>query len=226
MKPAPVRSQTATVTTILTGDAVVVLRDGDLETVRLIGIDAPEMADSAAGLQCWAVESLQFASTTLLQQEVRLVSDPTQGEVDASGMTLAYLLLPDGRDFSVLAAGAGHARTYSGVTQPTKMAEIAAAEQAARTSALGLWGPPCNGSLALPAPIEQPAPAPPPAEPAPGPPPVGRPPPVEHPRPGTDPRFHSCGQANAAGYGPYHRGTDPEYFWYRDKDGDGVVCDK
>lgn len=217
-KPTPTRSETAIVTTILTGDTVVVLRDSDSETVRLIGIDAPEVAGSPAGLQCWAVEALAFASATLLQQEVRLIPDPTQDEVDASGMTLAYLLLPDGRDFSVLSASAGQARSYPGVTQPTKIAEIAAAEQAARTSALGLWGPPCNGGLALPAPADEPAPTT--GEPAPG------PPPVDPPGPGTDPRFRTCGQARAAGYGPYRFGTDPEYFWYPDKNHDGVVCDK
>jgi hypothetical protein len=28
---------------------------------------------------------------------------------------------------------------------------------------------------------------------------------------GTDPRFATCAKANAAGYGPYRRGVDPEY---------------
>ncbi|GIG67204.1 hypothetical protein Pen01_34990 [Phytomonospora endophytica] len=43
--------------------------------------------------------------------------------------------------------------------------------------------------------------------------------------PGTDPRFDTCKAANAAGYGPYVRGQDPEYDWYQDRDGDGVVCE-
>lgn len=55
--------------------------------------------------------------------------------------------------------------------------------------------------------------APPPPEPAP------------EPEPDTDPRFNTCGEAKAAGYGPYHRGSDPEYDWYRDSDSDGVVCE-
>ena len=40
-----------------------------------------------------------------------------------------------------------------------------------------------------------------------------------------DPRFRTCADAKAAGYGPYRRGRDPEYFWYRDSDSDGVVCE-
>ena len=42
----------------------------------------------------------------------------------------------------------------------------------------------------------------------------------------TDPRFPYCTDAIAAGYGPYVQGVDPEYAWYRDGDGDGVVCER
>lgn len=40
----------------------------------------------------------------------------------------------------------------------------------------------------------------------------------------TDPRFDTCSEAIAAGYGPYIRGIDPEYEFYRDGDGDGRTC--
>ena len=43
--------------------------------------------------------------------------------------------------------------------------------------------------------------------------------------PALDPRFATCKAAKAHGYGPYHRGKDPEYAWYRDSDGDGVDCE-
>ena len=39
-----------------------------------------------------------------------------------------------------------------------------------------------------------------------------------------DPRFPYCKDAIAAGYGPYQR-SRVEYDWYRDADGDGVVCE-
>lgn len=45
-------------------------------------------------------------------------------------------------------------------------------------------------------------------------------------RPGrTDRRFASCTEAKANGKGPYRRGRDAEYRWYRDGDGDGWVCE-
>jgi hypothetical protein len=41
----------------------------------------------------------------------------------------------------------------------------------------------------------------------------------------TDPRFDTCTEATDAGYGPYVRGKDPEYSWYRDANNDGSVCE-
>lgn len=45
------------------------------------------------------------------------------------------------------------------------------------------------------------------------------------PPPRNDPRYRTCAEANDRGYGPYFRDTDPEYDWYIDRDGDGVVCE-
>lgn len=43
---------------------------------------------------------------------------------------------------------------------------------------------------------------------------------------GTDPRFPTCTALHAAGYaGHYVKGVDPEYYWYEDRDGDGVDCE-
>ena len=59
---------------------------------------------------------------------------------------------------------------------------------------------------------------------------TGTPPaPAPAPRPvatASDPHFASCSAAGEAGYGPYRSGVDPEYDWYRDRDHDGVVCER
>ncbi|YCK35936.1 thermonuclease family protein [Actinomadura sp. ATCC 39365] len=78
------------------------------------------------------------------------------------------------------------------------------AEQAkAKAERLRIWSGKCDTSTSTPTPSPTPTP------PA-----------------GTDPRFRTCAEANAAGYGPYRRGVDPEYAWYQDRDGDGVVCER
>ncbi|WP_245854738.1 GmrSD restriction endonuclease domain-containing protein [Flavimobilis soli] len=41
----------------------------------------------------------------------------------------------------------------------------------------------------------------------------------------TDPNFGTCKEAKSHGYGPYYASTDPEYHFYRDRDGDGIVCE-
>lgn len=38
-------------------------------------------------------------------------------------------------------------------------------------------------------------------------------------------RYETCAAATTAGVGPYLRGRDPEYVWYRDDDGDGTTCE-
>src|SRR3954451_19898788 len=76
--------------------------------------------------------------------------------------------------------------------------------------------PPTAAPLTTP-----PTPAP---TPAPTTPPTSPPPPAPAAAL-TDPRFGTCKEAKAHGYGPYRRGVDPEYDWYRDADGDGIACE-
>jgi hypothetical protein len=64
-------------------------------------------------------------------------------------------------------------------------------------------------------PPQQLPPPPPPPSPTPSPPPTAD---------TVDPWFPSCDEANQNGYGPYLRDQDPEYYWYRDRNRDGVVC--
>jgi hypothetical protein len=42
---------------------------------------------------------------------------------------------------------------------------------------------------------------------------------------GNDPDYGTCAEAKRNGKGPYYRGRDPEYDYYTDRDGDGVVCE-
>ena len=75
-------------------------------------------------------------------------------------------------------------------------------------------------TAAVPVPAA-PAPVAPP-EPAPAASPEQEPPATS----GLDPDYGTCKNAIANGAGPYYRGKDPEYDWYRDADSDGIVCER
>jgi hypothetical protein len=40
-----------------------------------------------------------------------------------------------------------------------------------------------------------------------------------------DPRYATCAEVKQHGLGPYVKGVDGEYGWYRDGDSDGVACE-
>ncbi|MCO1659185.1 thermonuclease family protein [Pseudonocardia humida] len=127
---------------VVDGDTVHVLDGrGSKIKVRVLGIDTPETRDPRKPVQCWGPEATQFATATLLGQQVTLVTDASQDARDRYGRVLAYLVLADGSNYSVLAASAGVARSYVYNRNPvSEHAAITAAEADARTGGRGLWG--------------------------------------------------------------------------------------
>lgn len=209
--PAPtenaVPGERARVTDVVDGDTVkvAVAATGAALTVRVLGIDTPEVF---GGVECWGPQASQFAQQTLGGKTVGLVGDPSQDETDRYGRALRYLVLPGGENYSVLAADAGAARSYVYGGNPVSAHdEIAAAEQRARAANRGLWGPPCNGQeQTQPA---QPTAAEPAADCAPGYDPCVPPYPPDK----------DCSDVN----GPIRvTGSDPHKL---DRDGDGRACE-
>ncbi|ANZ28476.1 nuclease (plasmid) [Rhodococcus sp. WB1] len=212
-EPAPVLP-TAVVTAVVDGDTVQVTDAASgTVTVRILGIDTPETKKPGHTVGCWGPEATAFATETLLNQPVALVADPTQDTVDAYGRTLAYVVKPDGWNYSVEAARAGVAKSYVFDNTPVQQyPAIVAAEDQARTSGTGLWGPPCHGAtdsvpLAAPAPAPAPTPAP-----------------QTAPDPPADVYYKNCSQVRAAGAAPLYRG-DPGYAAHLDRDNDGIACE-
>ena len=124
---------------VVDGDTLVVAMDGKNVTIRLIGLDTPETVDPRKVVQCFGKEASEKAKETLSGTSVRLEMDPSQGELDKYGRTLAYAFLPDGRDFNelMIAEGYGHEYIYN---LPYKyQAEFKAAERQAREGKRGLW---------------------------------------------------------------------------------------
>lgn len=132
----------ARVVRVLDGDTLEVSDAvGTLRKLRVLGIDAPEIQHSPKVAECFGPEAKEFARSTLLLASVHLVSDPSQAVKDRFGRLLAYVVLPDGRDYSVEAVRAGMARTYVYSDHPVlKHSALVEAERDAQNARLGLWG--------------------------------------------------------------------------------------
>lgn len=132
------QTTTATVVRVVDGDTVK-LDDG--RTVRVLGIDTPETKRPGVRVQCYGPEATAFAQATLEGQRVRVAEDSGQDKTDRYGRTLAYLLLSDGTNYSVVAAGAGVATTYVFDGRPVREhPAILAAQLHAQARGLGMWG--------------------------------------------------------------------------------------
>lgn len=103
-------------------------------------------------------------------------------------------------------------RPSASTSAPNAVSTTAPPTSTRRTTAAATSAPPATSNTTTTAK----SPVPPPTT-------AAQPPPPPQDTP--DPRFETCKKAKAAGYGPYYEGQDPEYYWYRDADGDGIVCE-
>lgn len=128
------------VTKVIDGDTITIDNNGILEKVRLIGVDTPETVDPRKPVQCFGKEASAFTKSLLLNKEVRLESDRTQGDRDKYGRMLRYVFLKDGTlvNEKIVAEGYGHEYTYH--TPYKYQAELKIAERSARELQKGLWG--------------------------------------------------------------------------------------
>lgn len=103
---------TAEVLRVFDGDTIDIRDDvrGRLR-VRILGIDTPDTKRPGYTVGCWGPEATEFARSTMVGRRVALVPDPTQDRTDSFGLTLAYLVLAEGWDYSVEAARAGAAKS-------------------------------------------------------------------------------------------------------------------
>jgi micrococcal nuclease len=124
---------------VIDGDTVDVMRDGQRTRLRLIGIDTPETVDPRKPVQCFGKEASRHAHELLDGQTVALELDPSQGKLDRYGRTLAYLWLPDGRNFGETMIRDGYAHEYRYARAYTYESSFKRAEVAARESGAGLW---------------------------------------------------------------------------------------
>lgn len=136
---AAIATSTYPVVKVVDGDTLAVLMNGKSVTLRLIGLDTPETVDPRKPVQCFGKAASDKAKELLSGKTVHLEMDPSQGELDKYGRTLAYVFLSDGTLFNkyMIAEGYGHEYTYN---LPYKyQTGFKAAEKTAREEKKGLW---------------------------------------------------------------------------------------
>jgi len=125
-----------TVTYVVDGDTIKVDIDEIVETVRLIGIDAPELPNN-----CFAQEAKTKAQSFLSGQQVKLEADKSQDNRDRYGRLLRYVILEDGTNFNQLMVAKGYAREFTFITPYKFQSEFKKAQATAKKNKLGLWLP-------------------------------------------------------------------------------------
>src|SRR5262245_48650750 len=83
----------ATIVRVVDGDTVEARLGGEVEDVRLIGIDTPETVKPGAPVECFGPQASHFAHRLLEGRRVRLVFGAERR--DPYGRLLAYLYLGD-----------------------------------------------------------------------------------------------------------------------------------
>ena len=105
-------------------------------TVRLIGIDTPELRPEP---QCYAVKARDYLRQQLPQGSEVWVK-PDRERLDQYGRTLLYLWKEDGTSVNLDLVEKGYASTLTIPPNDSHHREFEAAERAARAAGRGQWG--------------------------------------------------------------------------------------
>jgi len=136
---------------VIDGDTIdVLLPDGSIERVRMLGVDTPEKSaednkpyeyDSITDLNYlaeWGVKAAQFTESKLEGKEVYIEFDELAGMREYYGRLLAYVYLEDGTDFTAELVKQGYARVYV-EGEFKKENYYMQLEEEARREGRGLW---------------------------------------------------------------------------------------
>jgi len=140
-------SELVKVTKIVDGDTIKVEINNQIETVRLIGIDTPEIKDPRKTVQCFGKEASEKTKELLENKMVILEADSTQTDRDKYNRLLRYVYLTDGTFINKKLIEEGFAFEYTYQIPYLYQAEFKAAQKLAETNNLGLWNEnSCGGS--------------------------------------------------------------------------------
>lgn len=136
-EPTRVGEEKFLVTKVIDGDTIDIQVGTKRETIRIIGIDAPESGE------CYGNEASEKARGLLSSKSVNLERDPSQGERDRYGRLLGYVFV-DGTNFQELVIREGYVKEYT-YNKPYKYQSLfREAQRQASEQKKGLWSA-CTG---------------------------------------------------------------------------------
>ncbi len=128
----------AVVVRAVDGDTIKVREAGGrVETVRLLGVDTPEVHHPTKPVQCFGPEAAAFTAARLTGRPVRLEDDVERH--DRYGRRLAYVIV-DGRRFDDELLRLGYARLLVIAPNGSHARTMLDEELEARRAGRGLWG--------------------------------------------------------------------------------------
>jgi micrococcal nuclease len=137
----PADAVRATVDRVYDGDTIAANIDGKRETVRLIGIDAPETGGNFTEVECAGPEATAFLRS-LLPNDTTIWLERDVSERDRFDRLLFFLwMVDDGRAVLVNEAAVAAGYAIAQVYPPDEgyAGVLAAAEEEARAARLGMW---------------------------------------------------------------------------------------
>lgn len=141
----------ATVARVVDGDTVTVKTTGGLpannasgreHSVRVLGIDAPEMDWELGNHECGAEEASERAKELIREGDaVTLVYDEGADRFDRYSRSLAYVEIASGEDLGATLVKEGLVAAWypSSAPEPARYAGYAEAQDQAESSGLGAW---------------------------------------------------------------------------------------
>lgn len=133
-------TDTAKVIRVTDGDTIHVLYNGKYETVRIIGLNAPELKSEDARTKCLANIAMQKADDLLTDMSVTLEADPSQADRDKYGRLLRYVFW-NKDNFSLYMIKKGFAYEYTYNKAYKYQQEFKDAQKYAQESKWGIWDP-------------------------------------------------------------------------------------
>ncbi len=141
-EPSSVKKEappTYRVVEVIDGDTIKVDIGGKIETVRMVGVDTPEIAGPRNTQDDYfGPEAAQYTKKLLENQPVYLIPDPMQSNRDKYNRLLRYVFLEDGTLVNAKLIEEGYAYNY--IYEPFQfMKQFDYLEKQAKEKQLGVW---------------------------------------------------------------------------------------